>query len=52
MLAKSPIIEAAGSRNKITAKGIIIDIVSVPVFLIVFVITMLYAGILFLFRAK
>ena len=39
-------------RNEITVKGIIIDIVSIPAFLILFVITMLYAGILYLFRVK
>ena len=52
MAAASPIIDAADKRNKITVKGLIIDIVSIPAFLILFVIAILYAGILWLFRVE
>jgi hypothetical protein len=52
MPAASLIIEAVDKRNRITVKGLIIDIVSVAAFFILFTIAMLYAGILLLFRVK
>ena len=47
-----PIIVVADKKSKITVKGVIIDIVSVPVFFVFFVLANLYAGISFLFRIK
>lgn len=44
---------AVGSRKGTArVKEVIIDIASIPAFFILFVIAMLYAGILFLFRVK
>ena len=50
--AALPIREAADKKRVITIKGIIIDIISIPAFFILFVIAMLYAGLLYLFRVK
>jgi len=48
-----PIREAADKKRTITIlKGIIIDIASIPAFFILFVIAMLYAGVLYVFRVK
>lgn len=47
-----PIREAADKKRTITMKGIIIDIACIPAFLILFVIAMLYAGVLYVFRVK
>lgn len=47
-----PVREAADKKRTITIKGIIIDIACIPAFLILFVIAMLYAGLLFVFRVK
>lgn len=50
--AVTPIREAGGKKGTARVKEAIIDIASIPAFLILFVIAMLYAGILFLFRVK
>ena len=50
--AALPVREAADKKRTITMKGIIIDIACIPAFLILFVIAMLYAGVLYVFRVK
>lgn len=50
--AALPVKKASNKKRTITMKEVIINIACIPAFFILFVIAMLYAGVLYVFRVK